>query len=43
VGIDGHFLDAWSGASGTHSLCVTLFDNPTGQEVGLGCRDVVVK
>jgi SpoIID/LytB domain protein len=43
VGIDGHFLDAWSGSSGTHTLCVTLFDNPTGQEVGLGCRDVVVK
>jgi SpoIID/LytB domain protein len=43
VGINGYFLDAWSGPSGTHSLCVALFDNPTGQEVGLGCRDVVVK
>lgn len=43
VGIDGHFLDAWSGASGAHTICVSLFDNPSGQEVGLGCRDVVVK
>jgi len=40
---NGYFLDAWNPAKGTHNVCVSLLDNPTGQAVGLGCRDVVIK
>ncbi|MFN7148101.1 MAG: SpoIID/LytB domain-containing protein [Microthrixaceae bacterium] len=41
--IDGHFLMSWTGAPGTRNVCVTVFDQPSGQAVPLGCRDIVVK
>jgi hypothetical protein len=40
---NGHFLLAWSGSPGTRNVCVTVHDEPTGQAVSLGCRDIVVK
>lgn len=43
IATNGYFLDASTAVPGTHTICVSLFDNPTGQEVGLGCRQVVVK
>jgi SpoIID/LytB domain protein len=39
----GSFLVSWDGAPGTRRVCVSVLDVPTGQEVSLGCRDVVVK
>ena len=41
--IDGHFLMSWTGAPGTRNVCVTVLDQPSGQAVSLGCRDIVVK
>lgn len=41
--VDGHFLMSWTGAPGTRNVCVTVLDQPSGQAVSLGCRDVVVK
>ncbi len=40
---NGSFLLAWQGSPGTRTVCVTVFDQPTGQGVELGCRDIVVK
>jgi SpoIID/LytB domain protein len=40
---DGSFLVMWDGPPGTRNVCVTVLDQPTGQGVSLGCRDVVVK
>ncbi len=40
---NGKFLLAWTGGPGTRSVCVTVYDEPTGQGVPLGCRDIVVK
>ncbi len=40
---NGSYLVAWSGSPGTRTICSTVLDLPTGQEVSLGCRDVVVK
>ena len=39
----GRWTATWDGAPGTRTVCVTLLDTPTGQGVGLGCRDVTVK
>lgn len=41
--VNGSFLVTWTGDPGTRNVCVTLLDNPGGQGVSLGCRDVVVK
>jgi hypothetical protein len=41
--VGGKFLMWWTGAPGTRNVCVTMFDNPSGQAVSLGCRDIVVK
>jgi SpoIID/LytB domain protein len=40
---NGSYLAVWSGSPGTRTICTTVLDVPTGQEVSLGCRDVVVK
>ncbi len=40
---NGSYLAIWSGSPGTRTICTTVLDVPTGQEVSLGCRDVVVK
>ena len=40
---DGRFSVSWDGSVGTRSVCVTVFDEPSGQGISLGCRDVVVK
>lgn len=40
---NGSFLSTWTGEPGTRNVCVTVLDNPSGQTVSLGCRDVVVK
>lgn len=40
---NGQFLVAWNGEPGTRTICVTVYDVPTGAGVSLGCRDVVVK
>lgn len=40
---NGGYLFVWSGSPGTRNVCTTVVDVPTGQEVSLGCRDVVVK
>jgi len=40
---NGQWLAVWSGGKGTRHVCVTLLDNPTGQSVGIGCRDITVK
>jgi SpoIID/LytB domain protein len=39
----GRWAVMWYGAPGTRRICVTLLDNPTGQGVSIGCRDVTVK
>ena len=41
--VDGQWASMWTGSPGTRSICVTLLDTPTGQGVGLGCRNVTVK
>lgn len=40
---NGHWLMAWQGDPGTRRVCATVIDEPTRQEVSLGCRDIVVK
>lgn len=40
---NGAFAAGWDGSTGTNTVCVKVLDNPTGQAVSLGCRDVVVK
>ncbi|MHB1137958.1 MAG: SpoIID/LytB domain-containing protein [Microthrixaceae bacterium] len=40
---NGKFLAVWQGAPGTRTVCVTVYDQPTGQGVDLGCRDILVK
>jgi len=40
---NGHWLMAWQGDPGTRRVCATVIDEPTGHEVSLGCRDIVVK
>lgn len=39
----GQWLGMFDVGPGTHQVCVTALDNPTGQAVWLGCREVVVK
>lgn len=39
----GQWLGMFDVGPGTHQVCVTALDNPTGQAVSLGCREVVVK
>lgn len=39
----GDFGAAWTGSKGTRTICVTVLDQPTGQGVSLGCRNVTVK
>lgn len=41
--VNGQFAAMWTGSPGTRSVCVTVLDTPTGQGVGLGCRNVIVK
>lgn len=41
--VNGSYLFIWTGSPGTRTVCSTAIDVPTGQEVSLGCRDVVVK
>jgi hypothetical protein len=40
---NGRFSVSWEGSKGTRSVCVTVFDEPTGQGISLGCRDIIVK
>ncbi len=40
---DGNFLTTFKTSKGDHTICVALLDNPTGESVQLGCRNVVVK
>jgi len=40
---NGRFLLAWTGSPGTRTVCVTVYDHPTGQGVDIGCTDIVVK
>jgi len=40
---NGSYLMWWNGGPGTRTVCVTVYDVPTGQGVSLGCRDIVVK
>ena len=40
---DGRFSVSWEGSKGTRSVCVTVFDEPSGQGISLGCRDIIVK
>ena len=40
---DGRFSVSWDGSKGTRSVCVTVFDEPSGQGISLGCRDIIVK
>ena len=40
---NGSYLFVWTGSPGTRNVCTTVVDVPTGGEVSLGCRDVVVK
>ena len=40
---NGRWLMAWEGSPGTRRVCATVIDEPTKQEVSLGCRDIVVK
>ena len=39
----GRFNFSYSGASGTHQVCVSLLDSPTRQAVPIGCGEAVVK
>ncbi len=41
--VNGQWLAVWTGRKGTRNVCVSLLDSPTGQSVGIGCRDVTVK
>jgi hypothetical protein len=41
---NGRFSISYTGAAGTHRVCVSLIDNaPAGQAVPIGCDDAVVK
>ncbi|CAB5031633.1 unannotated protein [freshwater metagenome] len=40
---NGRFSVSWDGSKGTRSVCVTVFDEPSGQGISLGCRDIIVK
>ncbi len=40
---DGRFSVSWNGSKGTRSVCVNVIDEPTGQAVSVGCRDIIVK
>lgn len=40
---NGAFSLGWTAPPGTHQVCASATDVPTGQVVPLGCRDVVVK
>lgn len=39
----GRFNFSYTGASGTHEVCVSLLDSPTRQAVPIGCGEAVVK
>jgi subtilisin family serine protease len=40
---NGTFTLGWTAPPGTHEVCASVADVPTGQVVPLGCRDVLVK
>lgn len=40
---NGAFALGWTAPPGTHQVCASATDVPTGQVMELGCRDVVVK
>lgn len=40
---NGRWDLTWRGDPGTRRVCATVIDEPTLQEVSLGCRDIVVK
>jgi hypothetical protein len=39
----GRFTFSYTGATGTHQVCVSLLDSPTRQAVPIGCGEAVVK
>jgi hypothetical protein len=42
-GVNGQYTVSYSGAPGTHRVCVSLLDSPTRQAVPIGCGEAVVK
>jgi hypothetical protein len=42
-GAGGRYSVSYTGASGTHQVCVSLLDSPTRQAVPIGCSEAVVK
>jgi hypothetical protein len=42
-GAGGRYSVSYTGAVGTHQVCVSLLDSPTRQAVPIGCSEAVVK